>query len=346
MTASEPRSFAARTAAFLCAVTLVLAGCSGGGAGHRPAGLPAPVRGEAVPFDLDGLGYEGLSADFTAAVGLVASDAAGNVYVVPDVDEHYPQVVRITPGGVAQPYLRLDGVKLVLQMAVLRDGTMVVVDDDYSGSAPQSGLYTVQRNGSVSPLASSHSFKDPSIVGEYPSGSLLVGDDSGLWSVRSGQATRLPGAGGSFRPGRWNVVDPSGTLYAISDTLGTIRVLPAGKAPHGLAVTGSVPGGAQALAKLHVTEVTPASAGGFYAVVRSESYDSYSVVHVAPAGAAVTVLAQFRLSSKGCAPGKAYPALHNSCEPSRFLAESGSRLLMLGSFLPRRPGLVLAAVGR
>lgn len=341
MTAGEPRCFTVRVGALVCAVALVLAACSGGG-GHRPAGLPAPVRGKVVPFDLDGLGSEDLDADFPALEGLVASDAAGNVYVVRSRFRDQ-RIVRITPGGEALPYLSLDGVEYVSKLAVLRGGAMVVSGPPRGSDGPPE-LFSVRRNGSVSPLASSHVFQDPFIVGEYPPGSLVVRDDSGLWTVHNGQATRLLVKGGSFRPGTWTVVDPSGTLYAVGDTLGTVRVLPAGKAPHSLAVTGRAPGSAQELAKLQVMAVIPASVGGFYAVA-SEASDPYYVVYVAPAGAGVTVLAQLGPKTKDCTLGKAYPAFHNSCEPSGFLAEGGSRLLSLGYIDPTDPSLVLPAVG-
>ncbi|MFI0939316.1 hypothetical protein [Streptomyces sp. NPDC021020] len=298
-----------------------------------------------MPFDLDGLGYKGLGADFRAESGIVAFDATGNVYVVPDRGTSDPEVVRITPGGEAAPYLRLRGLGYVSQLTVLWDGSMVV-RGSRSGADGPSALYSVQRSGSLTPLVPSPALSHPVLVGEYPAGSLVVRDDSGLWSLRAGRATRRPGAGGAFRLGKkWNVVDPSGTVYAVDDTLGKTRAQPVGKPPYGLTVTGSVPGGAAALAKLHVTWVIPASSGGFYAVASPESYDPYYVVHVTPTGAGTTVLAQFGLHAAGCAVGKGYPALGNSCEPSWFLAESGRRLLMLGPLMRGTPGLVLAGVG-
>lgn len=342
MTVTSPYAVRFRAGVLLAAGVLVLAGCSGGG-GRRTPGLPEPVAGRVVAFDPGGLGDEDLDGGFRAFGALVQSDAAGNVYVIPDRSTPGSDAVRITPEGRAVPFTRARLMGELDQLVVIRDGT-AVVRGSYPVRTDPAALYSLDREGSVTPLPSSHAFRHPVVVGEYPAGTLVVGDDSGLWAVRNGRATRLPGKEGDFSLGsKANVLDRAGNVYAMGGTVGETRVQPPGRAAHALTVPGSTPDHVP-LARLEVADVASASAGGFYAVAYPGYSGPYYVLHVTPAGAGTTVLARLDLHAPGCAAGKDYPSLRSPCVPSVLLAESGRRLLLLGSLAPAAPALVLPAV--
>lgn len=130
-------------------------------------------------------------------------------------------------------------------------------------------------------------------------------------------------------------------------TIGDLQVIPAETNPHPLHITGRAPGSPTPISALTLRTIAPAGSDGFYAVADNTEGTASYLVHVEGAKAAVLVRTPLSHEefAKGCATGKQYPALDNSCAMPWFALPLGSRILLTGqsSQSTPTPSLVLSA---
>lgn len=334
-------SRSSRRGAWLASSALLVAAltaCSGAKKDDgAPAGLPSPGPGKVAAFDLSALSEKyDLNGTLAATWGLVTTDRAGNVYLTDRLED--PEIYRMTPRGVVSKYLR--AVSPVSTAMVVRADGSLVLDDS---TAPAESFTVMNRNGSSTSLTLPPELQDTEPIGERPDGSLVVSGGHDIWSLKGGRATRLYHRSKDVSS---VVVDWSGTVYAVPGNLDDVVVIPVGKAPYHVHPSGTVPGSNTPIASLGITELTPASLGGFYALTENPANTEWSVVYVK--GSRATPLADFHIHHN-CPPGKQYPAFHNTCEPQMKIAQSGTRVLLVGNLSTMtlkhpQPALALRAV--
>ncbi|MDF9814421.1 hypothetical protein [Streptomyces sp. SPB162] len=310
----------------VASLVLLLDGCTGGGTAPAGPSLPDPEPGKVASFALEGLSTEydlGEAVSSGTDGSYVASDSSGNVYMMNGSDSP-ADVLRMTPQGQVTRFARIASLKYATGMAATPDGGLLL--------GITGGLIRVDRHGTPTPAQTSHHFDSPTPIGARPDGSVIVVDDGRVWSLKGGGVTLLYGKPGTS--GGRGTVDSSGTVYvqpAAGDMFGDMIVLPLGKAPYRLRISGNLPGSSTPISGLVPATLTAARGGGFYAMVtngpQSPTYAAY-VIRVR--GATATAVAKG--SSQGtCAVGEQYPALDNRCTMPWFVTQSGNRVLVIGS---------------
>lgn len=333
-----------RFLALSAGVLTLLTGCSGTGGKTAPAGLPTPAPGKIAAFDLNALSKKyDLNKTLSIGVSLVASDRAGNVYML-DGSLKRPDVMRMTPQGVISRYVQVNHRVGFSAMVVRSDGSIVfgVLNDSPSTSTDE--LPVTNRDGSTTAAKIPPTSGNALPIGERPDGSIIIGEGGTIWSLKDGKATRLYHQSKDIFDHA--VVDPSGTVYAVPENLGDIVVIPVGQAPHHVHASGTIPGTDTPIASVSPSEMTPASTGGFYGMAANDAITETTVVHVQ--GTKATVLAKAQIKHT-CPAGKQYPALANTCETQAYIVQSGNRVLLLGNLTihnstPAEPALALNAV--
>jgi hypothetical protein len=326
---------------------VVLAGCSGGGHKGGHAGLPTPAAGKVAAFDLGTLSdtYD-LNEIVTAGDMLVSSDGSGDVYMLDWNSGYHPDVIRMTPQGVVSRYVQVIHRVDSDSMVVRADGSVVFgVSKDDSGTKIAT-LPVTDKDGSDSTVAIPPTSSDALPIGERPDGSLIVAEGGDLWSLKTGRFTRLYHQAEEIFTGA--VVDPAGTVYIVTGAdLSDIVVIPVGKAPEHVHISGTVPGTGTPIASLSVVQLAPAGAGGFYTLNQDPPHSSTPVVYVRDGHASVPAVTPE--DGHACTAGKQYPALSNTCGSRAYIAQTGKRLLLFGSLVSRKPAdpaLALNAAGK
>lgn len=320
--------------AVLAVLAVVAVGCSGGG-GHRKAatGLPDPAPGKIAVFDLNTLSnhydLQGAVSDLPG-FSHVASDVTGNAYLMDGGQEEHVDILRLTPQGTVSRFASLFNTRTIAGLAALPGGVLAV--------GQEGGLLRVDGHSTPTAMPTGHTFTYPLPVGVRPDGSLVVLDEGRVWSVKDGHSTEL--AGEPAHGSGYAAMDHAGTTYMIAvdqTSIGDMLVIPQGKPPHTLRVSGHVPGGSAPISGLKVLTVAPA-ADGFYTLASTADEKTAYLLHVH--GTSADVLARAANqgdATTGCPTGKQYPALDNPCTMPWFAAPLGNRILLLGEINAENP---------
>lgn len=317
---------AARRIGLLGALAGLLIGCSGNGGTHTSSGLPDPAPGTVAAFDLNTLSshYDlNRAVSDIPSLSHVASDRAGNAYLMDSGSRQPIDILRMTPTGTVSRFASIASDPTTLGLAVLQGGVLAV--------GRVGGLLRVDGHGTRTALPTGHRFAHPDPIGARPDGSLVVLDAGRVWSVKNGHTTAL--AGKPSTSGITGTVDGSGTTYALMDgkTIDDMLAIPPGKPPQALNVTGHVPGGSTPISALHLLTIAPANDDGFYAAVENTQETTSYLVHVHGTTAQVLARASDQgVSAKGCRAGRHYPALDNPCVMPWFAVPLGKRILLIG----------------
>jgi hypothetical protein len=304
---------------------LVFAGCSGGG--KKDVEVPDPAPGTVAAFDLNGLDSR---YDLQQAVSdmpfssHVAAGRSGDAFVMHRTSsDGSTDILRLTSQGAVSRFASLGPGRAAYGFAALPDGSLAV---GRGGT-----VLRVTGHGAPATLPTGHRFTGLVPIGARPDGSLVVLDGDQVWSVKDGRSTVL--AGKPSNGGSYGTVDGSGTTYALLDGKNTVRdvlVIPPGKAPHALRVTGQLPGGSAPVSGLSLYTFAAAGDDGFYATAGTESDTARYLIHVH--GTTAEVLAAFGAPDRvaTCAAGHHYPALDNPCVMPFFALPLGKRVLLVG----------------
>ncbi|MFG2722957.1 hypothetical protein ACGFW5_32350 [Streptomyces sp. NPDC048416] len=256
--------------------------------------------------------------------GHVASDGKGNVFLADGFKTPDIPILRMTPDGKVSQFAKVTTSSADSGFAVAPDGSLVTGGND--------GLSRVRPGGTATPIPSTHPFTRPEPIGVRPDGTVIVTEDSSVWSVKDGKADEIlafPAEQGRARA----TVTANGTVYATNGRLPDLHVLAPGQAPKTVTVHGTLPGAGTPLSETAFEGMTQAGDGGVYARVLKDPQKGPAgfvyLVHIDPAGA-LTVMARGSEEAKSCPAGQ-YPALDNPCQLPWFLARSGDQLLALGS---------------
>jgi hypothetical protein len=303
---------------------LPLSGCSTDS--HKtPVAIPDPAPGKVTAFGLGKLStrYDVNDAvDGTSNATNLAWDRSGNVYLMNASGEF--DVLRMTPQGHVSRFARVSW-SSAQGMVATPDGGLLI-----GGS---SGLLRVFKTGASAPLQTSHQFGDPRPIGVRPDGSVMLLDGRSVWILKDDKATLLSSEhGGVYAV--LGTVDASGTAYVKlkGDTLADMLVMPTGKAPYRLRISGNVPGTHIPISTLTPMTLAPAHGGGFYSMAvsgpdKSGHYKPY-VIHVQKTKATVLIK---RTGDRLCPTGKQYPALDSPCTMPWFVTQLGDHVMVMGS---------------
>ncbi|PJM98623.1 hypothetical protein CG740_34875 [Streptomyces sp. CB01201] len=253
----------------------------------------------------------------------LAWDRSGDVFMMNA--SKYFDLLRMTPQGKVSRFAHISYPTVARGMAATPDGGVMIGGD--------SGLIQVDSKGGFGPVQTSYQFADPRPIGARSDGSVIILDGRSVWALKDGKATSLYGKPGGPREGL-GTVDESGTAYVqpTGQTLADMLVLPPGKDPHRLQISGNLPGTRIPISGLSPSSLAPARGGGFYAMATSSIGNSanytYYVIHIRETTGTVLIKATH---DRICPTGQQYPALESPCVMPWFVTQLGDQVLVMGS---------------
>lgn len=321
--ANRAHGQAIRQIGLLGALAGLLLGCSGGGT-HHAAGLPDPAPGKVAAFDLNTLSSRYNLNRVVSDIPLssfIASDRTDDAYLLDSEKDASPDILRLTSHGTVTRFAPVPSGE-ISGMTVTAPGVLAI--------GRQDALVQVTAHGAT-PLTTGHTFTDAVPIGVRPDRSIVVLDAGRAWSVNNGHTTALAGTAGQGHG--IGTVDASGTAYVLLTglTIGNMLVIPPGKTPHTLQVSGNLPGTSTPISTLDLRTIAPDGSDGFYAMADSGETTSY-LVHIH--GTKAEILAKSPIRANGpdsaCRSGRQFPALDNPCSMPWRPVPLTDRVLLLG----------------